>query len=94
MSTNKETALMDAVAAGLLATGEWRKPISFNGLMKLKTVKGDVDLRVDMTPTQSNVFALEYGLAENEWVFNDTQEIIGAVTRMLNEVREAKAKAA
>ena len=91
MTTTNENAIMEAVATGLLATGEWRKPSHENGLMKLKSIKGGIELRVDMTPTQCNIFAVEYGLVENEWVFNTPQDIIDGVTRMLTEIREVQA---
>ena len=91
MTTTNEAAIIEAVTLGLLATGEWQKPSHENGLMKLKTVRGGIELRVDMTPNQSNIFALEYGLTENEWVFTTADDILGGVARMLKDVREAMA---
>ena len=87
MSDNKQRAIMDEVALGLLATGEWRKPSFENGLMKLKTIKGGHEFRIDLTPTLAMIFAVEYGVVEQEWVEVNAADILDCVARQLAEFR-------
>lgn len=81
--------VFESVVLAQQATGIWHTPTHENGLMKLKSLDGDMELRVDATPTQANIFPVEYGVAENEWVYLNADDINEGIATMVKEIRQA-----
>ena len=90
MARVNEAAIMDEVATGLLATGDWRKPTYEHGLMKLKTVRRGDEFRIDLTPTKAMIYAVEFGVAEHRWTHLNADDILEGVAAILADFREKR----